>query len=118
MAAAKVCIRANVPAEDPVAPAKAMGMKGSDEGSHRVNRPMTANMAAAPTAPATRAPPPNRTPRAPKKGTSAGAGTPRRYKVSAATDPISTSLKVVATARTPVYMSFLYYVKYKIDIIE
>jgi len=33
-------------------------------------------------------------------------------------DPISTSLKVVAIARTPVYMSFLYYVKYKIDIIE
>jgi hypothetical protein len=29
MAAAKVCIRANVPAEDPVAPAKAMGMNES-----------------------------------------------------------------------------------------
>jgi hypothetical protein len=35
-----------------------------------------------------------------------------------AIDPISTSSKVVAIARTPVYMSFLHYVKYKIDIIE
>jgi hypothetical protein len=35
-----------------------------------------------------------------------------------ATDPISTSLKVVAIALIAVYMPFLYYVKYKIDIIE
>jgi hypothetical protein len=35
-----------------------------------------------------------------------------------ATDPISTSSKVVAIACTAVYMPFLYYVKYKIDIIE
>jgi len=35
-----------------------------------------------------------------------------------ATDPISTSSKVVAIACTTVYIAFLYYVKYKIDIIE
>jgi hypothetical protein len=81
MAAAKVCIRANVPAEDPVAPADK-----------------------------TAASTPTRNRRL--------AGTRPDATRLVAMDLISTSLKVVAIARTPVYMSFLYYVKYKIDIIE
>jgi hypothetical protein len=35
-----------------------------------------------------------------------------------ATDPISTSSKVVAIACTAVYMSFPYYVKYKLHLLE
>jgi hypothetical protein len=64
--AATTCIRANVPADHPVTPAKAIGRNERSRPTvatpqnmligRRVNRPMTANMAAAPTAPATLAP--------------------------------------------------------------